>query len=191
MSKLSAPQINLLLAKMDGLNADTLLRLQKEVEIRITKNKLNDIVADLIKKTKKINSMEWEELDTLLEEFEKNPLIKKHKGDFKDLSIFYEVFDLICGIASLDADASENVAELDDLETMYNDTITALDLILKFDKMSKEFVNPIKIPSIWNSWLKKRLSGMEADGRLLKKGKKKYTKKNKSNSSKRSKKSRR
>ena len=165
MSKLNAAQINLLLAKMDKLDGDMLLKLQKEVEIRITKKAINEIIFGLIKGTKKIHSMEFGELDEVLETFENNPLIIKHKKDFKDLSIFYDIFDLICGISALEEDGSE-------LETRYNDTIKALGLISKYDKISKKCVMPVKIPDNWNGWLKKRLSGLEADGRLLKKGKK-------------------
>ena len=165
MSKLNAAQINLLLAKMDKLDGDMLLKLQKEVEKRITKKAINVIIFCLIKDTKKINSMEFGELDDVLETFEENPLIIKHKKDFKDVSIFYDIFDLICGISALEEDGSE-------LETRYNDTIKALGLISKYDDISKEFVMPVKIPECWNTWLKKRLSGLEADGRLLKKGKK-------------------
>ena len=165
MSKLNAAQINLLLAKMDILDGDVLLILQKEVGKRITKKDINEIIFGLIKDTKKIHSMEFDELDTVLETFENNPLIIKHKKDFKDVSIFYDIFDLICGISALEEDGSE-------LETRYNDTIKALGLISKYDKISKVCVMPVKIPDNWNTWLKKRIIGLEADGRLLKKGKK-------------------
>ena len=48
MSKLNAAQINLLLAKMDKLDGDMLLKLQKEVEIRITKKAINEIIFGLL-----------------------------------------------------------------------------------------------------------------------------------------------
>ena len=79
MSKLNTAKINLLLAKMDKLDGDMLLKLQKEVELRITKKAINEIISGVIKETKKINSMEFAELDTVLETFENNPLIIKHK----------------------------------------------------------------------------------------------------------------
>ena len=175
MSKLSNAEINLLLSRMNGLNADTLLKLQKEVDIRITKNALNEIVVDLIKKTKKINSMDWEELDDILEKFEDNPLIKEHKSKFKDTSIFYDIIETISGIKGL---STEDSPPLDDLVFMYEETIRALQLIETY-KQTKTFVSPVDIPVSWDKWLKGRLAGMEADGRLLKsktKAKKKYKK---------------
>ena len=42
--------------------------------------------------------------------------------------------------------------------------------------MSKQCLIDVKIPEIWISWLKKNISGMGSDGKLLKGGKKKYTK---------------
>ena len=57
--------------------------------------------------------------------FVNNCLTEKNKL-VKDLSIFYDIFDLICGISALEEDGSE-------LETRYNDTITALGLISKYD----------------------------------------------------------
>ena len=173
MSKLTNAKINLLISQMDNLDGDTLLRLQESIkQSLIKKNKdINGIVLGVIKATKKINSMDYDELESILEDFEKNLLIKKNKKGLKDLSLFYDIFELICDISGLEED--------DDTESQkikHDDSISALNLISKFDKMSKQCLIDVKIPEIWISWLKKNISGMGSDGKLLKGGKKKYTK---------------
>ena len=53
------------------------------------------------------------------------------------------------------------------------------DSVIETYKQTKTFVSPVDIPVSWEKWLKGRLAGMEADGRLLKsktKAKKKYKK---------------
>ena len=173
MSKLTNAKINLLIAQMNTLDGDTLLRLQESVKQSIIKkNKdINGIVLGVIKATKKINSMDYGELETILDKFSQNLLIKKNIKGLKDLSLFYEIFELICDISGLEDDD-----DTESLKIKHDDSISALNLISKFDKMSKQCLIDVKIPDIWISWLKKNISGMGSDGRLLKKGKKKYTK---------------
>lgn len=176
MRKLEKAEFNLLLSRIGDLNGDTLLKVKEEVEIRLTKNEINKIVLDLIEETDKITSMEWEQLDKIVESFENNPLIRQHKEHFKDTSIFYKIIETISENKGL---MKEKSLTLEDLVDMYEETIKALELIKTY-KQTKTFINPVDIPVSWEKWLKDRLAGMEADGRLLKsktKAKKKYKKK--------------
>ena len=67
MSKLTNAKINLLISQMDNLDGDTLLRLQESIkQSLIKKNKdINGIVLGVIKATKKINSMDYDELESI------------------------------------------------------------------------------------------------------------------------------